>query len=59
MTPQLEAALLCAILAVLFVALQMLFTLQMGIAGVFVMGMAGGLVIGDSITRAASRKAAA
>lgn len=58
MTRQLKAALLCAVVAVLFIALQIVFQIQTGMAGVFVMGVAGGLLIGNQMTRVAPPKAA-
>lgn len=51
MTKQRKAALLAFVLAAVFVALQFTLNLQSGIAGVFVMGMAGGLLVGDAMER--------
>lgn len=46
MSRQLKAAALCAVVAVLFVVLQVVLRIQTGMAGVFIMGVAGGLGIG-------------
>ncbi|MDP3774997.1 MAG: hypothetical protein Q8Q85_12105 [Gemmatimonadales bacterium] len=46
MTKQRKAAVLAFVVAIAFVALQFGFDIQTGLAGVFVAGMAGGLLIG-------------
>jgi len=48
---QRKAALLAFVVALVFVALQLGFDIQTGIAGVFVAGMAGGLLIGAEMAR--------
>lgn len=59
MTQQLQAAILCAVVAVVFVVLQIAFQVQTGTAGVFIMGAAGGLLLGNQMARADPRKPAA
>jgi hypothetical protein len=59
MTRQIKAAVLCAVIAVLFVALQIAVQIQTGIAGVFVMGVAGGLLIGNQMAKASPPRPAA
>jgi len=54
MSRQVRASILCAVVAALFVALQVAYRIQTGIAGVFVMGMAGGLLIGNAMARTPS-----
>ncbi|HSG81941.1 MAG TPA: hypothetical protein VLC48_06820 [Gemmatimonadota bacterium] len=51
MTRQVQAAVLAAGLALVFVALEIIFKLSTGIAGVFVMGMAGGLLLGNEMAK--------
>lgn len=51
MTQQLQASILCAVVAVLFVALQIAFEIHTGMAGVFIMGVAGGLLIGNQMAK--------
>lgn len=51
MTKQRKAAVLAFVVAIAFVALQLGFDIQTGIAGVFVAGMAGGLLIGGEMAR--------
>ena len=51
MSRQIRASILCAVVAIIFVALQMALRIQTGVAGVFVMGMAGGLLIGNAMAR--------
>lgn len=58
MTRQLQAALLCAVVAVLYVALQIVLRVQTGTAGVFIMGVAGGLLIGDQMAKKSPPKPA-
>jgi hypothetical protein len=53
MTRQVKGALVASVAALVFVALQLVFKLSTGIAGVFVMGMAGGLLIGNEMTKPA------
>ena len=52
MTRQLKAAALAFVVGLVFVGLEMVFHLQTAIAGVFVVGMAGGLLLGDRMARA-------
>lgn len=56
---QLKASILCAVVAVIFVALQIAFRVHTGMAGVFVMGVAGGLLIGNEMARAPRSEASA
>ena len=51
MTRQRKAAMLVFIVAIAFVALQFGFDIQTALAGVFVAGMAGGLLIGEEMAR--------
>ena len=51
MTKQTKGAMLAAAVALVFVALELAFGLATGIAGVFVMGVAGGLLIGDRMAK--------
>ncbi len=51
MTRQMKGALLAFILGLVFVALEFAFHLKTAIAGVFVVGMAGGLLLGDRMAR--------
>ena len=53
MTRQVQAALMAAVVALVFVALEIIFKVSTGIAGVFVMGMAGGLLIGNEMAKPA------
>jgi len=57
MTRQVKGALMLVVVALLFVALEARFKVTTGLAGVFVMGMAGGLLIGHEMAKPA--KAAA
>ena len=59
MPRQLKAAALCAIVAIIFVVLQIAFRIQTGMAGVFVMGVAGGLLIGQQMAKAPPPRPAA
>jgi len=53
MTKQVKAALMLVVVALLFVALEARFRITTGLAGVFVMGMAGGLLIGHEMAKSA------
>ena len=53
MNKQLKGAALAFVVGLAFIALQMVFQVQTGIAGVFVVGMAGGLLVGDQMARSA------
>ena len=55
MNRQLKAAVLTLVIALLFVGLQLAVGVQTGLAGVFVLGLSGGLLIGDLMARASSR----
>lgn len=59
MNPLHKATLLCVAAGVSMIALQAVFAIQTGIAGTFVMGMAGGLFIASAMTRTTARKAIA
>ena len=54
MTQQLKGAILCAVVAVVFITLQIALDIQTGTAGVFVMGVAGGLLIANQMTKPAA-----
>jgi len=54
MTRQVQGALIAAAVALIFVALEVIFKVSTGIAGVFVMGMAGGLLIGNEMAKPAT-----
>jgi hypothetical protein len=51
MTKQRKAAALAFVVAITFIALQLSFGIQTGFAGVFVAGMAGGLLIGEEMAK--------
>lgn len=51
MTRQVKGALIAVAVALVFVALEIGFKLSTGIAGVFVMGMAGGLLVGNEMAK--------
>lgn len=51
MTKHHKAALLTAAVAAAFIALQIGLDVQTGLAGLFIMGMAGGILIGDEMSR--------
>ena len=53
MTKQRKAAVLAFTVGVAFILIELGFNLQTGLAGLFVTGMAGGLLIGDAMTRRA------
>ena len=55
MTKHVKAALIAAVVALVFVALEIIFKVSTGIAGVFVMGMAGGLLIGNEMAAPAKQ----
>ncbi len=52
MNKQRKAAAVAFVVALLFVGLELAFDLRTGLAGIFVMGMAGGLIVGDRMTHA-------
>ncbi len=54
MNKQRKAAALAFVVALVFVGLEIAFDIQTGLAGIFVMGMAGGLIIGDRMAHAPS-----
>jgi len=56
MTPQQRAAGLAFSVAVVFIVLQLAFGIQTGLAGLFVAGMAGGLLVGSVMSAPASRQ---
>lgn len=51
MSKQRKGALIAAVVGVVFVGVEMLFELRTGLAGIFVLGMAGGLMVGDEMER--------
>ncbi len=51
MTQQLKGATVIAAVSLVCIGLQLGFNIQTGLAGLFIMGMAAGLVIGDQMTR--------
>ena len=51
MTRHHKAALLTAAVAAAFIGLQIGLNVQTGFAGLFIMGMAGGVLIGDELPR--------
>ena len=53
MTKQQKAGVLTFVVGIAFVAVQLGFDVQTGLAGLFVTGMAGGLVVGDAMARGA------
>ncbi len=50
-----KGAVLAFMVALVFIALEIVLGVQTGIAGVFVAGMAGGLLVGAKMNRAATR----
>ena len=46
-----KAALLAAVVSILFIALEILLDVQTGLAGVFIMGLAGGILIGEEMAK--------
>lgn len=57
MSKQRKGAALALVVGLVFVAVEIVFHFQTGIAGVFVVGMAGGLLIGDQMARVPSTPA--
>jgi hypothetical protein len=55
MTKQMRGAALTAVLALLFVAIEWLYAIRTGIAGVFVMGIAAGLLLGERMAPSTPR----
>ena len=53
MNKQVKAALMVAVVALVLVSLELLLKLSTGLAGIFVMGMAGGLLIGNEMVKPA------
>lgn len=51
MTLHLKAALLTGVVAVLFVVLEVALDIKTGMAGVFIMGSAGGFLAGNQIVK--------
>ena len=51
-TKQVKGAIMTAIVALVLVALEFLLDTSTGIAGVFVMGLSGGLLLGNRMARA-------
>ncbi len=54
MNQQRKAAAVAFVVALIFVGLELAFDLRTGLAGIFVMGMAGGLIVGDRMARAST-----
>ena len=54
MNKQQQGAALAFAVALIFIALEIFFHVQTGIAGVFIAGMAGGLLIGSQMARSPS-----
>ena len=52
MTLHLKAALLTGVVAIVFLALEIAVNVKTGMAGVFVMGVAGGFLAGNEIVKA-------
>ncbi len=55
MSKQQKAAALALVVGLAFVALQFGFDIQTGLAGLFVTGIAGGLLLGDAMERGAKK----
>ncbi len=55
MTLHLKAALLTGVVAIVFVALEIAVNLKTGMAGVFVMGSAGGFLAGNEIVKSGKK----
>jgi hypothetical protein len=53
MTRQLKGAGIAGVVGLLFVLTEIVFKVSTGIAGVFVVGMAGGLLVGDQMAKPA------
>jgi len=51
MNKQQKGAILAFAVALIFIALEILFHVQTALAGVFIAGMAGGLLIGDQMAK--------
>ena len=51
MTKQRKAAVLTFVVAIVFMVLEITLRVQTGLAGLFVAGMAGGLLVGEEIAR--------
>jgi len=54
MNKQRKGAALAFVVGLAFIALEMASHIQTAMAGVFVVGMAGGLLVGDQMARGAS-----
>ncbi len=54
MTRQTKGAIVAAAVSLVFVALEIAFRIPTGLAGVFVMGMAGGLLVGNQMAKPAA-----
>ena len=57
MSKQRKGAAIAFAVGIIFVALEIGFSVATGIAGVFVVGMAAGLLIGDQMARASATPA--
>jgi hypothetical protein len=51
MNAQRKGAALAFVVALVFIALEIVFDVQTAMAGVFIAGMAGGLLVGDQMAR--------
>ena len=53
MTQQVKGSLMVGMVAIVFILLDILFDIKTGTAGVFVMGVAGGLLVSNDMTKPA------
>ena len=53
MTTQVKGAVVAGVVGLVFVALEIVFKVSTAIAGVFVVGMGGGLLIGNEMAKPA------
>ena len=58
MSRQRKAGALAAAVAIACIGLQFVANIETGLAGLFIMGMAGGLLLGDAMERDAAKAAA-
>lgn len=56
MTTARKAALMCVALGIAFVALEEAAGVRLGLAGIYVVGMAGGIWIGEIMTRESAQQ---
>ena len=55
MTQQVKGSLMVGVVATVFVLLDIMFDIKTGTAGVFVMGVAGGLLVSNDMTKPAKQ----